>query len=63
MYTYSRKSRRRMHAISAAIALLILALIWGVREAKAADFQCIVQKKAAAGIIKHISNSQCVHKG
>lgn len=28
MYTYSKKSRRRMHAIPAAIALSLLALLW-----------------------------------
>jgi len=42
MYTYSKKSRRRMHAIPAALALFVLALTWlfsGDRSAHAREAQ------------------------
>lgn len=36
MYTYSKKSLRRIHAIPAAIALLVMALAWYFSDSQTA---------------------------
>lgn len=41
MYTYSKKSRRRMHAIPAAIALVVVTLFWFFSGAQPAQAQTL----------------------